>query len=108
MLSETLKELRAQKNITQDDMANLLNVKRQTYSAYERGVSFPDVIALVKMADFFGVTTDYLLGCKKNISADSPLSDEIKSLIDSYSDLNKDELKKVTEYIEFLKTKRKN
>ena len=43
MLGNRLKELRTSKKMTQDDMANLLNIKRQTYSAYERGISFPDI-----------------------------------------------------------------
>ncbi|MEE1223686.1 MAG: helix-turn-helix transcriptional regulator [Clostridia bacterium] len=108
MLSETLKELRAQKKITQSDMANLLNIKRQTYSAYERGVSFPDIVSLTKIADFFDVTTDYLLGYKKDTSSKMVHSDKTQSLLESYSDLSEEELKKVIEYIEFLKTKRKD
>ena len=106
MLSETLKELRTQKKVTQEDMANFLNIKRQTYSAYERGVSLPDINALTKMAEFFGVTTDYLLGFRKSSPNESIVSEKMQFLIDSYSDLNEDELKKVKEYIDFLKTKR--
>ncbi len=107
MISKTLKELRAQKKVTQDDMANLLNIKRQTYSAYERGVSFPDVIALTKIAEFFGVSTDYLLGIKNITAENESISDETQSLIESYSDLSKEELSKVIEYVDFLKSKRK-
>lgn len=106
MLSEMLKKLRVQKKVTQDYMANLLNIKRQTYSAYERGVSFPDVLALIKIAEFFGVSTDYLLGYKKTDTGAQPNSDEMQSLIEAYSDLSEDELKKVIEYIDFLKSKR--
>ena len=62
MLGEILKELRIKKNVTQDNMAELLKIKRQTYSAYERGVSTPDVSSLLIMANFFGVSVDYLLG----------------------------------------------
>ncbi len=62
MLNEKLKNIRKEKNFTQDDVANYLNVKRQTYSAYERGVSTPDAITLNRLATFFGVSTDFLLG----------------------------------------------
>lgn len=106
MLSEMLKKLRVQKKVTQDYMANLLNIKRQTYSAYERGVSFPDVLALIKIAEFFGVSTDYLLGYKNADTGTQSDSDEMQSLIEAYSDLSEDELKKVIEYIDFLKSKR--
>ena len=106
MLSQKFKELRAKKNITQEDMAKLLNIKRQTYSAYERGVSFPDIVALTKIADFFEVSTDYLLCHKKATSEKQSVSDEMQILIDTYSDLSEEELKKVIEYVDFLKTKR--
>ncbi len=62
MLNEILKTARKSKGMTQDDVALLLNVKRQTYSAYERGVSVPDAITLNKLASYFEVSTDYLLG----------------------------------------------
>lgn len=107
ILSTILKELRAQKKVTQEDMANLLNVKRQTYSAYERGVSFPDIIALTKIAEFFGVSTDYLLGINRASVENKNISDVTQSLIECYSDLNKEELEKVIEYVDFLKSKRK-
>lgn len=107
MLSTTLKELRSKKGATQDDMATLLNIKRQTYSVYERGVSLPDVTALIKIAEYFNVSVDDLLETKKRSPVnEQPLSKEMQLLIDSYSDLSEDELKKVIEYVDFLKSKR--
>lgn len=107
MLSTTLKELRSRKGATQDDMATLLNIKRQTYSAYERGVSLPDVTALIKIAEYFNVSVDDLLETKKRSPEnEQPLSKEMQLLIDSYADLSEDELKKVIEYVDFLKSKR--
>jgi transcriptional regulator with XRE-family HTH domain len=61
MLGDMLKTLRAEKGVGQDELAQMLNIKRQTYGAYERGVSLPDVNTLATLADYFGVTTDYLL-----------------------------------------------
>lgn len=54
-----LKNIRKSKKITQDEIADFLGVKRQTYSAYERAVSVPDSLTLKKLADYFGVSTDY-------------------------------------------------
>lgn len=62
MVGDILKVLREEKRITQDDIALLLNIKRQTYSSYERNKSLPDVNTLSKLADYFNVSTDYLLG----------------------------------------------
>ena len=70
MLSKNLIALRKERKLTQDDIANLLNVKRQTYSAYERGVSVPDAYTLQKLATYFGVTTDYLLNNNEEIHDD--------------------------------------
>ncbi len=107
MLSEKLKALRLKKGATQDDMADLLNIKRQTYSAYERGVSLPDISTLTKLAEFFAVSVDDLLEIKKRSpETEQPLSADMKILIDSYSDLSEDEIKKVIEYVDFLKMKR--
>lgn len=62
MVGDILKSLREEKRITQDDIASMLNIKRQTYSAYERNKSLPDINILSKLADYFNVSTDYLLG----------------------------------------------
>ena len=62
MIGKRLRDARMRLNLTQDDVALHLNVKRQTYSAYERDVSIPDAQVLLSIAEYFGVTTDYLLG----------------------------------------------
>lgn len=59
MLAEKLRKIRKEKKITQDEISAFLGVKRQTYSAYERRVSVPDSLTLKKLADYFGVSTDY-------------------------------------------------
>lgn len=59
---EHLKQLRLQKNLLQKDVAQFLDVNRTTYVKYENGISEPDNVTISKLADFFGVTTDYLLG----------------------------------------------
>lgn len=62
MLSARLAYLRKNKEKTQDDMAKHLGITRPAYTAYESGRRQPDYETLIKLADFFGVTTDYLLG----------------------------------------------
>jgi len=59
MLSEKLKTIRKKRGITQEEVSGFLEVKRQTYGAYERGVSTPDSQTLKKLADYFGVSTEY-------------------------------------------------
>lgn len=71
MLPQKLREIRTQKRITQDEISGFLEVKRQTYSAYERGVSVPDSLTLKKIADYFGVTTDYFFSAPGVLVPDS-------------------------------------
>lgn len=62
MLSARLAYLRKLNNKKQEDMANYLGISRPAYTAYESGRRQPDYAALQKLADFFKVSTDYLLG----------------------------------------------
>lgn len=56
-----IKMLRQQKNINQAELGKIVGVGKTTISNYETGYSVPDLETLIKLADYFGVTTDYLL-----------------------------------------------
>lgn len=62
MLSARLAYLRKQDNKTQEDMAKFLGITRPAYTAYESGRRQPDYETLQKLAKFFSVSVDYLLG----------------------------------------------
>ncbi|MCL2578952.1 MAG: helix-turn-helix transcriptional regulator [Oscillospiraceae bacterium] len=76
MLGKQLQTARKQKKFNQDDVARYLDVKRQTYSAYERGVSVPDSLTLKKLADFFEVSTEYFFEYAGNITSRSGAQNE--------------------------------
>ena len=59
---QLLKELRKKRNLNQNELATILNVSNQAYQKYEYGTAEPTFDNLSKLADFYGVTTDYLLG----------------------------------------------
>ena len=61
-LGTAIAMLRKEKNLGQKELASLLNMSIGTISNYEKGIHSPDLTTLCKLADFFGVTTDYLLG----------------------------------------------
>lgn len=68
---EILAELRQDHKMTQKELSQKMYVTVGTISNYENGVHFPDVEKLIALADFFNVTTDYLLGrCKIDFSPD--------------------------------------
>lgn len=62
MKFETIRNLRIDKGLTQREVADYLNVKQNTYSQYEIGVLNYPIDVLIKLADFYGVSVDYLLG----------------------------------------------
>ncbi len=62
MLSEKIKSLRLAGNYSQVDIAEKLSVTKQTVSNWENNNIQPSVDMLIKIADLFGVSTDYLLG----------------------------------------------
>ena len=57
-----LKELRIEKGLSQRKLGELLGFCNQTVSFWETGSRDPDLDALIKIADFFEVSVDYLLG----------------------------------------------
>lgn len=59
---ELLAELRQDKGMTQKQLGKVLSVSTGTISNYENGVHYPDLEKLVVLADYFQVSTDYLLG----------------------------------------------
>ena len=64
MLSEKIKELRKKKGLTQEELANSLNVSRQAITKWESGEGTPDIDNLKNIALFFHVSVDYLVDSK--------------------------------------------
>ena len=62
MLGDQLKKLRKQKGITQKELADYLHISKSSVGMWEHGQRDPDTAMLLKIADFYGVTVDYLLG----------------------------------------------
>lgn len=62
ILGKRLKELRIEKNLTQQQLADKLGLHSVTYLHYEKSQREPPLSVLVSMALFFEVSTDYLLG----------------------------------------------
>ena len=62
LFAERLKELRKEKKVTQVQMAAFLEMTCRNYQRYEAGAAEPNLDSLIKIADYFGVSLDYLLG----------------------------------------------
>ena len=118
MLSEVLKRLRFESDCSQQDLADVLGVKRQTYSAYERDLSVPDANTLLKIAEYFDVSLDYLLERTeiREIATESEKPDtsnsslqppiiitQINDMFRNFSMLSDENKAKAIEYIGMLK-----
>lgn len=68
-----LKRLREDKGLTQEQLGKVLNVKKAAVSKYENENTSPDNATLCRLADFFSVTVDYLLG---RTDDPSPIDDD--------------------------------
>lgn len=90
----TLKKLRLQENLTQQELANRLGVTKSVVSYYELQERYPSPEILTKLASVFHVTTDYLLGLEQTEAVDLAGLDEediitVKRLISSLRAKNK-------------------
>lgn len=72
MIGERIKLLRIRKGTTQEAMASMLGVTSQAISKWENNVTLPDISLLVPIADYFGVSVDYLLRELKDVKAVDP------------------------------------
>ncbi|WP_212953462.1 helix-turn-helix domain-containing protein [Shouchella tritolerans] len=65
IVPERLRALRKERQLTQEQLGELINVTKVSISGYENGNRTPDTDTLRRLADVFGVSTDYLLGRSK-------------------------------------------
>lgn len=90
-----LLELRKQNKLTQQELADKLKINNVTYYGYEKGRNKPDIETLIKIADFYKVSLDYLCDRKKPYSQELGYLDEktlaILKLTQELTDKNKDQ-----------------
>ncbi|EAD1199026.1 helix-turn-helix transcriptional regulator [Listeria monocytogenes] len=93
MFGNRLKQLRKNNNKTQEDISKILGISRGAYSHIENGRNEPDMETIVKLANIFEVSTDYLLGKSTN-----GLVDIIAAHIDA--EASEEDIKEILAYIE--------
>ncbi|WP_025950435.1 helix-turn-helix domain-containing protein [Geobacillus thermocatenulatus] len=121
MFPNRLKMLRLQKKLTHQDMADFLGITRQGYSKYENGQSQPDIDTINKLAEFFNVTTDYLLGRTDDPNPPGSDNEELGTLarinqlikeygieqmgffdIEKWKHLTEDEIREIIQHFEWV------
>lgn len=89
MLKDTLKQLREQNNLTKKDLCEKTGISERAYITYEYGQREPKISVIKKLADFYGVSTDYILG-RPNAKAPKDPFDEIETIDEMEKDLIKE------------------
>lgn len=69
-LGSRLRQLRTMKKLRQEQVANLISVNKKAVSAYENDARQPSYDILIRFANLYRVSTDYLLGCTSNKTLD--------------------------------------
>ncbi len=93
-----LKEIRKQKGLKQNKVAQDLQINVVTYNGYETGKSEPNIQIILKLADYFNVTTDELLGAQSKL----PTLSEKSALLGRVNQLTENECHKLNIYAEAL------
>lgn len=106
-----LTQLRKERDIGQKEIASYLKVSIGTISNYENNVHSPDLAMLCRLADYFGVTTDYLLGrtayrgdlkvLNRHVSDEYTVTDVINTVLT----LDSGTVDHLMEYAEFLQVR---
>lgn len=104
MIGQRLKELRKSRRITQTELSERINISQSTLANFENEKRTLPIDILIKIAQYFDVSTDYILGLSEvsELSTDNnfihyvydeSLSEDEKKLVETYRHLNSDEQK---------------
>ncbi len=101
---ERLKLLRKELKKTQTDIANVLGITVSAYGNYELGQREPDNANLIKLAKYFGVSTDYLLGLseERTASTSHTLSYNEQELLNLFNKLSPEDKQRAIGYLTCL------
>lgn len=85
-----IKQLRIERELLQKDVAAMLSVNRTTYGKYETGDAVPPLDNLIKLADYYGVSLDYLVGRPEGKEAKTTprLSHAERQLVENFRQLS--------------------
>lgn len=85
-----IRDLREDLDLRQIDVAKATGIDQKTLSNYETGKTNPDSYSIIKLAEFFQVTTDYLLGySKSNIHSRKDIVDKLNKISDEINEIKR-------------------
>lgn len=110
MFGDIIKKLRKEQNLTQVDFAAIFKISNGTIAMWETNKRQPDYDMLTRLADYFNVSVDYLLGREEKSTYTVP--ENLQGVPVAFSggleDLTQEDLDEVSKFVEFLKSKKKD
>ena len=104
MVGERLRKLRKDKNIKQEELADIIGVQKSSVSLYEIGKNDPSDKAKIEIAKYFNISLDYLIGV-----IDEPVPYYNNNFfIKLPADISPEEKKTLSEYLDYLIYRRQN
>lgn len=110
LFGDRLKELRKERNLTQEDIGNLCDVAKNTVSNWENNANQPSFEIVKKLAQYFGVTIDYLLNFTQD---DVDNMERLKQALKqagmwdyNIDDMSRDDFEKAMQIVAMLKEKK--
>ena len=110
LFGDRLKELRISKNLSQEELSNILNVRKSSISNWETGKATPTFDMLTKIAQYSGVTIDYLLTFTQE---DADNMEKLKQALKqagmwdySMNDMSREDFEKAMKIVAMLKEKK--
>ena len=105
-MDSRLRELRLKKKASQGEVADAIHVTRQAYSFYESGKREPSLEMVKRLADYFGVTIDYLTG-----RSDIPVTPESlqipNSLLQQMKEASPETIAEIWQYLNYFQAQKK-
>ena len=107
-----LKKIRVEKSVNQDDVAEACGISRVSLARYESGARFPKADIVAKLASYYGVSSDYILGndsanTEPSAEEEQPVSDRMRRFREATADLDEAEMKIVELFVQQVKNSRK-
>ena len=92
-----LRILRKEKNLTQEQLAEILGVSGRTVSRWETGSNMPDLSIMIELADYYDIDIKELLNGERKSEMDKELKETLKTVAD-YTDIQRQEAVKASSY----------
>lgn len=101
-----LRKIRGEKGIAQDVVSSACEISRVALARYENGSRFPKADIIARLAEYYGVTSDYLLGRDSDEDQPDQVSDRMKRFLHEVQDMDDSEIELVSMFLEQVKKRR--